>query len=190
MKRSKCSCSIPGGDAGSLEITNAQGTIVAEGTMFAGFDPDTEGGRQNEFYTYQIPIESFWLGPTPIDRSNVQQLQFRFGEDGFSETGAIGLDDIQLLTTDPVIPLSMDDTPSMNAFQLYPNPARDWVRIDLGTESSGILRVQDLSGKICLERYVNNASLLQLELETLKKGMYTVSFQGEGEFQVAKLIMQ
>ena len=179
-----------GWDAGSLEITNEQETIVAEGTMLDGFDPDTEGGWQNEFYTYQIPVESFWLGSTPIDRSNIQQLQFRFGEDGFSETGAIGLDDIQLLTTDPVIPLSVNDKPQTNAFRLYPNPARDWVRIDFGAESSGILQVQELSGKICLEQYINHVSQLQLELGTLMKGMYTVSFQGDNEHQVSKLMIQ
>jgi hypothetical protein len=69
---------------------------------------------------------------------------------------------------------------------LYPNPAKDWTRLDFTAAQAGISRIRlvDLTGRICHEReYPTVAGQNRIEIDTqgLAAGCYVLQFSGEQE---------
>ncbi len=60
---------------------------------------------------------------------------------------------------------------------VYPNPARDQIRIDL-PENSGIslLEIRDQSGRVLLRRHLQNVTQQEISLEKLPAGSYLLQF--------------
>jgi hypothetical protein len=66
---------------------------------------------------------------------------------------------------------------SLGELQLYPNPARDLLHVNLGTEpdKEGEIRIVDLSAKIVLEARVEAGIQIQvLDISALTDGMYLI----------------
>ena len=69
------------------------------------------------------------------------------------------------------------------SIEVYPNPASDWVQIDLNQEPSGeILYIQSVSGKAVLNKTLNEAegTDIRLDVSTWEKGDYKILLKGKG----------
>jgi hypothetical protein len=64
--------------------------------------------------------------------------------------------------------------------QVYPNPAREKININLGTNASNIRKVQivDLSGRVVKEIVPGKSSIVSIPSNNLKPGTYLVRMQG------------
>ena len=92
--------------------------------------------------------------------------------------------------------VSLDETRlSSSSINLYPNPAADMTRIDLGVidNESVSIKIFDLNGKLVTSRTFDNLSgyyILPMELSNLEKGLYSVQVQVGSELSTKKLIVQ
>jgi hypothetical protein len=60
-------------------------------------------------------------------------------------------------------------------FELYPNPAQDFLNIQLRETANNVLiEISDLSGKLVRSQQFNSTQLMQVETADLSKGMYLV----------------
>ena len=77
--------------------------------------------------------------------------------------------------------------------QVYPNPAKDFVKIDLN-EFNGLVNQINLidiqGGKVSLMNNVNKASLLNLPLNNLSNGMYFIQLQTNNRIITKKIIIE
>jgi hypothetical protein len=72
---------------------------------------------------------------------------------------------------------------SLGELQLYPNPARDLLHVNLGTEpeKEGEIRIADLSGKRVFEDRIRAGIQIQvLDISALTEGMYMIYRMEEG----------
>jgi len=88
-----------------------------------------------------------------------------------------------------------DRKASMELMSLYPNPAQDFVYLNLGkpAEDQGLIRVMDLSGRLVLEAEMEPGhSIRQLDISDLSEGVYLVSWlqsgvsMGRGKFVLVR----
>ncbi|MFM7054195.1 MAG: T9SS type A sorting domain-containing protein [Bacteroidota bacterium] len=142
------------------------------------------GGAGNE-YAY---------GVTSDDDGNVYLTGVFTGS---SQMGSIPLvsnggNDI-LIAKVSLTPLGINTIYGGNGLSMYPNPARDWVRLDfsdVNRENKPFqLEIQDLTGRTVL--ITNNvSSQVQVNVSDLQSGLYTVRFSSEDSATTAKLIVQ
>jgi len=71
---------------------------------------------------------------------------------------------------------------------IYPNPATEYVRVNLGDESEAVAQITDVSGRLVVEQIVRNNGLIKVS--GLTTGMYTLHvFSGEKNY-TGKLIVE
>jgi hypothetical protein len=75
----------------------------------------------------------------------------------------------------------LDDFGKFTTFSVYPNPAESQLTIDLTSlnENAALVELIDLSGKVLLSKLVKTAELVQLDVMSLSKGVYTIRVTGE-----------
>jgi hypothetical protein len=80
---------------------------------------------------------------------------------------------------------------SQNKISFYPNPAREYINVKNTEPTTGqIIRIVDLSGKICLEETLLDNSSTRIPFN-LKKGIYVVEIvSGKIKNHVQKLVIQ
>jgi len=108
---------------------------------------------------------------------------------GYPDTA--GRDLIYLLKTNNDGTIGLDDAKlnKKETFKLYPNPARESCKIDFPKPFSGILMLQDLSGKIVQQRQIINTQNVEFDLSLLSRGTYLISAIGkDGSYQTQKLL--
>ena len=156
-------------------ITNAAGAVLA--TLFV----NAAGGDYRLKPTATAAIDK-GISVAPYDDSNVQ---------GLPDLGAFELNS-------PVSgPLSSLAEQSASAgLTLHPNPAREWVSLDLSTfaaEKAVWVRLVDMSGREVLAQRVllsaSAAGTVRLPIGQLRAGVYSVRAQGSNVSKTAKLVI-
>lgn len=76
--------------------------------------------------------------------------------------------------------------------QISPNPATDHLNISIATEMTiNKLRVLNINGQVVLAKELNpETKELELDLESLAKGMYILMLEGDGKPEVQKFIKE
>lgn len=87
--------------------------------------------------------------------------------------------------TTELAPLSIV-TPGNSDFQLYPNPAIDFVRIV--TKSPSKVTVYDLAGRLLPLPVVANGNEIRLDVSALPSGIYTLKFSSGTDTFIRKLL--
>ncbi len=82
------------------------------------------------------------------------------------------------------------ENPAGTAFQIYPNPARDYTNILLPGNSFDQLQLMDLNGRLVLEKNISSNTELHLDVSGLKCGIYLISLLGDTKIYSAKLSIQ
>lgn len=79
--------------------------------------------------------------------------------------------------------------PAEQSMHVYPNPAHDFVNIDLSTERADVkVTVYNMRGKVLMQTETTNTSIVTLEVGTLKSGTYMVLVQADGVSKSLRLI--
>lgn len=77
-----------------------------------------------------------------------------------------------------------------NTLQVYPNPATDYVTVQLPNNTSGKVSIYSITGKLLIQKTVNVQKEFRLNTNTLTKGVYMLSFENETTKKVSKLIVR
>ena len=92
-------------------------------------------------------------------------------------------------TTTFVETLSVD-TYGRNDFKIYPNPANDYVTIELNAiNTSSKLEVYDIQGKVILVNNNINSESIQLNISEFNSGLYFIKVSNSGASEIQKLII-
>lgn len=164
------------------------GTVLVFGPSSA-----TNGADTKSIQVYN-PIDDQWFTDTysiygPA-RSNLHVLQNGkvLSVGGSARLG--GLAEECYLIDPSVAAVSVDDLLESIPLQLYPNPATDWVKINLGAPLQGEILLRDLRGRTVLSQ---SFSQLQTEFSVghLPKGVYLFNLRTEkGLSHSRKLIVE
>jgi hypothetical protein len=75
------------------------------------------------------------------------------------------------------------------AFDIYPNPARDGVNLKMKAEAEAQVIIFDFRGK-ALKSLTTNTSSTNISLQDLSPGMYIIRVNADGNTFSQKLIVQ
>jgi len=81
---------------------------------------------------------------------------------------------------------------NMESFEvnMYPNPSKGGVTIDLGKMSSEVeICVMDITGRMILNKKYEDTNSIQLDLSGTVSGTYLVHIQQDSQIQTRKLIL-
>lgn len=78
-------------------------------------------------------------------------------------------------------------SPKPSEVKVYPNPAKDFIRIEGDIESQSTLRLFDLSGKLLMEQSLR---INRVDIEKINPGIYLLEISGiRGEYATQKLVI-
>jgi hypothetical protein len=81
--------------------------------------------------------------------------------------------------------LSRNDVWVENEMTLYPNPAKDFIRLDFNEDVNGQLSIYNLQGQEVYTSNINKAQT-QIDLSPYQNGMYLIRFKNENGEQLVK----
>lgn len=87
-------------------------------------------------------------------------------------------------------PLSMDEI-VLNKLKVYPNPFNDYFMIGADSANDLIsagIHLYDISGKVVLEKKINNDDDLRIDTSILNKGVYLLTIDKNGASKTFKLV--
>jgi len=176
-------------------LTGVVNNVGVKGNSFVPVDPAYTDWAASKLDSIKITIGADWKkysGGYVIEDStiffvnNLQQNVYRLvmtGFDGMS-TGNIYFEkELASLA-------SVNESFSDAKFNLYPNPANQFVTINIEDEGDwNEVIVSDLTGKTIISQKVNGPAL-KLQLNNLQPGMYLVSLRSENKSTTRKLIIR
>lgn len=180
-----------GWDAGSLWVLDADDNVIAEGTLITGSTPDAGTGWQNEFNIIKLRLEDFLSGDSGLDLANMSSFSFQFGPAFGSETGAIGIDDIQLTGDGLNFVVGHDEIEEQHTALLYPNPAERlaFIRLDQA-QRSWTYSIYNMNGQLVESRQVSDESFAVLERGDSPSGLYLVRIEMKDRNALLKLVWE
>jgi hypothetical protein len=80
----------------------------------------------------------------------------------------------------------------MDAVQVYPNPVSDELQINLSLNASNtaVMNVIDASGRIVMQKQLNNMSRIVVDTKTLNDGFYFIQVVNEGTVMTKSFVVQ
>ncbi len=76
-----------------------------------------------------------------------------------------------------------------NSFNIYPNPVRDILTIDLNSKGTTIITISDISGKIIEKDIVNNSNIkFNINVSGIASGSYFIKTENSGTASQQKFI--
>lgn len=163
-------------DNGSIEDTGMaiySGNCNPNGLVFVACNDDADG---NSLYS-RIELS---------DRNPGETLFVRVWSWGNEELGSFNICAIELPTLN-------NKEFDINTFSLYPNPTTDLVNLKFGQTNKTInVNIYDLQGKLVLQTLNNTTqnNRLQLNISSLKTGMYFVKINDKQSSLTQKLIVR
>lgn len=180
-----------GWDAGTLEIQDSEGALIAEGTLESGSLPDTNPGWQNEFHVFHINLKEFQLTGTNVDLSEITQIKFLFGAAYGSPQGAIGLDDLSLNGSGLSFEVALaEERAPLPQLKVYPNPATELCTIKLLNHYITSLQVMSIDGSIVMNQHGFSQEQVQLDVSNIARGLYLVRVEFDGGILVSRLVVE
>ncbi|GAB1451313.1 hypothetical protein MASR2M47_13690 [Draconibacterium sp.] len=82
------------------------------------------------------------------------------------------------------------ETLAEGAISVYPNPASDFVKINLGTTKGSQLRVTDENGRVVFVQEIKNAREFDVDVSGFAKGVYMVAIIGDSQTSTTKFIVK
>ena len=181
-----------GWDEGLLEINNSDGVLVLSTTLADGFGPAETGGWQNEFHTTRIRLTDFLQASPNLDLNNIVILSFLFGPDYGSVTGAIGLDDIELVNDELTFTTEIQEIAEEN-FELliFPNPATNGANVIFGEgRLEWSCELRDAQGRIIRQKANIRSNRAYFSTSELSSGVYSITIISAGESHTEKLMVK
>lgn len=92
----------------------------------------------------------------------------------------------QFIVTDGSSSLGENQT---DQFEMYPNPASEFIQLKFGDSGAGDIVIRDMEGRVVLETR-NTKSTFELNVSFLESGMYTLFYTSEGTSSVKHFVKQ
>lgn len=90
-------------------------------------------------------------------------------------------DNLEVVATDAVELLSIEDDFAAANFSIFPNPASDLINVNAGDLLINTIELTDMNGRVVKRLNADNSSSLQINIQDLKTGLYMLSvFTNEG----------
>ncbi len=175
------------------EAAHTSSVMIADyGTVIQTYQRSS--GWQNEFCTIRIRLSDFLVNGTHLDLTKIEQMEFSFGNPGISSTGALGIDDIELVRKEMNVVTGIGEFHPGETCELliYPNPFSE--RVTLRTSrflKNATCTVYDLQGQVV--RQIRNVSgqTIILSRDQLSGGLYFVQLRQENNIvTTGKLIVR
>jgi hypothetical protein len=86
---------------------------------------------------------------------------------------------------------SIEENAIKRKLKVYPNPFSDDINIDFeDNQVEGMIKILDISGRVILEKNVNNHKAMKVNLSEIPSGVYFVSMEINGQMNFAKIVKQ
>ncbi|NOU61286.1 BNR-4 repeat-containing protein [Marinifilum caeruleilacunae] len=173
---------------------DASGTKIAWWTM----DPTSSYRNEDEVVITEGNTEYFFASIPEFYHDDAKVMFFEktgndmvkifmHGDSGLlTRGGAIsGLNSTNQLTSLEI------DTNQENNMDLivYPNPAKDYVTVDLKTENIQSLQLFDMNGRLIKTESAINNSRIKVNIQDVSSGMYLIKVQGESKSKLSKVLI-
>ena len=77
---------------------------------------------------------------------------------------------------------------SISSLNVYPNPSNGIINIELDTQNSFSIQVNDIVGKLITQKEINANTTL--DLQNLDAGIYFINIYNDEESRVVKVIIE
>jgi hypothetical protein len=167
-----------GWDNGNIVLTNSEGVIVFEGTLSTGFGAQNGEGWQNEFCPIRIRATDFLSSGDELELSAITNLKVLLGGDYGSATGAMGIDDIELVSGDPQVATGIDSQDHIDnqALVIFPNPANELVNVVVNGFNGELWKcaISNVGGEIVWSENSIGSNRLSVQTKNWSKGVYFI----------------
>ncbi len=150
-----------GTSVGSLSVD-----VYSEGSWTEDILNPIEGNQGTSWQNKIVDLSSF-IG-------QVINIRFRI-RTGDSFSSDIAIDDIYIGD----IVTNISKIKSSPSFNLYPNPAKNQLTIELENNSSETILIHDISGRL-VKRFQSNSSSTTIDISELESGLYFISLERVG----------
>lgn len=107
-----------------------------------------------------------------------------------SSSAAVIVGDTGIVLTNNNL-VTVNNFTKTNKFKLYPNPAKDKITISNNeTAKESNVSIFDIRGMQITYNKFNNQNIINIDVSTLKKGVYLINIQTDKVFETKKLIIQ
>lgn len=90
-----------------------------------------------------------------------------------------------------VFGVGIDKVDVQDPIQLYPNPAYDFVHIDMELNGASILRLKDVAGNnLLVQKYYTGKVHDKIDLSDVCAGIYFIEIESEGKMMVRKVVVE
>jgi len=134
------------------------------------------GANVSESFTYTVPAT--------VDASNMKVI-------GFAAYYSTTIGERSILDAAEVVPtsfVSVDEYDLSAAMNVFPNPANDYVDVQLGTENAEFITLMDMTGKVVQSQSMTN-NRIRLDVNGLGAGVYLVTIQTQEGTKITKRLV-
>ena len=82
----------------------------------------------------------------------------------------------------------IESVKKQGSFNIYPNPADDFVKIE-SSENINTIKITDISGQIIFEKNINSKSFT-IDLNNYTKGIYIINLYSKDNISIRKLVVE
>ncbi len=108
------------------------------------------------------------------------------------EGGWIGITPFQIVLDESETTVSVEEVLEETLVNLYPNPAKDYLQVDLSAIASqrALVRIFDVQGKLVYQSNLVNPSVAEIGISTFNNGLYFLKLEMEDEVITKKIVVQ
>ena len=81
------------------------------------------------------------------------------------------------------------NTTELSDVRIYPNPAKDVLHVDLGTQANATIRIMNVQGQEMFTRKLSGQNNM-LDISNLSRGLYFVQMEMDGKRICKKLVKE
>jgi len=89
------------------------------------------------------------------------------------------------------LPVSIDEVKTHKSFKIYPNPAKDFIQIDLEDflPSASIISIHDATGRV-IKQIRTFSKICRIETNDISDGLYLISIQSQNRYRSERFVIQ
>lgn len=108
------------------------------------------------------------------------------------EGGWIGITSFQIVLDESESTVSVEEVLDKNLVKVYPNPATNYLQIDLGAiaPATTLIRIFDVQGKLVYQRNLDNPNIVDIPTANFDNGLYFLKMEMEEGVITKKIVVQ
>ena len=108
------------------------------------------------------------------------------------EGGWIGITPFQIVLDESESTVGIEDILEENLVKIYPNPAKDFLQIDLASISpkNALIRIFDVQGKLVFQTQLTDPTIANISIANFEHGLYFLQLEMEEGVVTKKVVVQ